>query len=121
MYVQSRGIAEVLAGKDSGWESQRRDDGTLPLSGLVRSYGGSTLLGLLALFMAYAVSPSLAAWMSPVIIGLLLAMPIVALTSARAPGRWLRRIGIFRTPEEIAPPEVLRRAAELRRGLQAPQ
>src|SRR3546814_4783908 len=27
MYVQSRGVAEVLAGKDSGWESQRRDDG----------------------------------------------------------------------------------------------
>ncbi|KRD39137.1 glucosyltransferase [Lysobacter sp. Root916] len=120
MYVQSRGIAEVLAGKDSGWESQRRDDGTLPLSGLVRSYGGSTLLGVLALGMSYAVSPSLAAWMSPVIAGLLLAIPIVALTSARAPGRWLRRVGIFRTPEEIAPPQVLKRAAELRKAI-APQ
>ncbi|UHQ24703.1 glucans biosynthesis glucosyltransferase MdoH [Lysobacter sp. 5GHs7-4] len=119
MYVQSRGIAEVLAGRDSGWESQRRDDGTLPLSGLVRSYGGATMLGLLSLFMAYAVSPSLAAWMSPVIAGLLLAIPIVALTSARAPGRWLRRIGIFRTPEEIAPPQVLQRAAELRRAIEA--
>ncbi|RDZ27873.1 glucans biosynthesis glucosyltransferase MdoH [Lysobacter silvisoli] len=117
MYVQSRGIAEVLAGKDSGWESQRRDDGTLPLSGLVRSYGGATLLGLLSLVMAYMVSPSLAAWMGPVIAGLLLAIPIVALTSARAPGRWLRRIGIFRIPEEVAPPEVLRRAAELRRAI----
>ena len=36
MYVQSRGVAEVLAGKDSGWESQR-DDGSLPLSGLFRA------------------------------------------------------------------------------------
>jgi membrane glycosyltransferase len=114
MYVQSRGVAEVLAGKDSGWETQRRDDGTLPLSGLLRSYGGMTLLGLLVGGMAYAISPALAAWMSPVILGLVLSMPIVALTSARAPGLWLRRIGIFRVPEEHAPPEVLARASALR-------
>lgn len=114
MYVQSRGVAEVLAGKDSGWETQRRDDGTLPLSGLLRSYGGMTLFGLLIGGMAYAISPALAAWMSPVILGMVLSIPIVALTSARAPGRWLRRLGIFRIPEEVAPPEVLARASALR-------
>lgn len=114
MYVQSRGVAEVLAGKDSGWETQRRDDGTLPLSGLLRSYGGMTLVGLLIGGMAYAISPALAAWMSPVILGMVLSIPIVALTSSRKPGRWLRRIGIFRIPEEVAPPDVLARASSLR-------
>jgi membrane glycosyltransferase len=117
MYVQSRGVAEVLAGKDSGWETQRRDDGTLPLSGLLRSYGGMTLVGLLIGGMAYAISPALAAWMSPVILGMVLSIPIVALTSSRTPGRWLRRIGIFRIPEEVAPPEVLARASSLRAAL----
>src|SRR3546814_5682546 len=39
MYVQSRGVAEVLAGKDSGWEWQPRADGSLPFSSLRRSYG----------------------------------------------------------------------------------
>src|SRR3546814_8249556 len=34
------------AGKDSGWESQRRDDGSLPFSSLLRSYGGLTFLGV---------------------------------------------------------------------------
>ncbi|WP_223621654.1 glucans biosynthesis glucosyltransferase MdoH [Lysobacter sp. ESA13C] len=114
MYVQSRGVAEVLSGKDSGWESQRRDDGSLPLSGLIRSYGGLTLFGLLIGAMAYVVSPPLAAWMSPVIIGLVVSIPVVALTSARGPGLWLRRIGIFRIPEEITPPPVLVRAKQLR-------
>lgn len=114
MYVQSRGVAEVLAGRDSGWETQRRDDGTLPWSGLLRSYGGMTLLGLLMGGIAYAISPALAAWMSPVILGLVLSMPIVALTSSRKLGLWLRRWGIFRIPEEKAPPEVLRRASQLR-------
>src|SRR5690606_5529364 len=114
MYVQSRGVAEVLAGRDSGWESQRRDDGSLPFSSLLRSYGGLSLLGVLAGAMAYFVSPALAAWMSPVILGLVLSIPIVMLTSARAPGQWLRRRRIFCTPEELAPPEVLVRASELR-------
>jgi membrane glycosyltransferase len=116
MYVQSRGVAEVLAGKDSGWESQRRDDGSLPFAGLLRSYGGLSLFGVLAGGMAYMVSPGLAAWMAPVILGLVLSIPIVVLTSARAPGQWLRRRRIFCTPEELAPPAVLVRASALRTG-----
>src|SRR3546814_4373648 len=76
MYVQSRGVAEVLAGKDSGWESQRRDDGSLPFSSQLRSYGGLTFLGVLAAVMSWSISPALAAWMSPVILGLLLSIPI---------------------------------------------
>ena len=114
MYVQARGVAEVLAGRDSGWEVQRRDDGTLPWSALVRSYGGMTLLGLLLGGLAYAVSPMMVAWMSPVIAGLVLSIPIVALTSSRDAGQRLRRAGIFQIPEEVAPPPVLARATALR-------
>ncbi len=114
MYVQSRGVAEVLSGKDSGWDAQRRDDGTLPWSGLVRSYGSVTVLGVVAGVMSYLISPSLAAWMAPVILGLLLSIPIVAFTSARGPGLVLRRWKIFSIPEEHTPPTVLVRAAELR-------
>ena len=35
-FVAMRGVAEVLAGRDSGWETQRRDDGSVPLGSLVR-------------------------------------------------------------------------------------
>ncbi|TWG89945.1 membrane glycosyltransferase [Luteimonas sp. J16] len=116
MYLQSRGVAEVLAGRDSGWNPQRRDDGSLPMSELLSRYGGMTLFGLGAAMAAYLVSPGLAAWMSPVIAGLVLSIPVVALTSSPGAGAWLRRRGIFATPEETAPPAILRRAAELRRG-----
>ncbi len=115
MFVQSRGVAEVLAGRDSGWESQRRDDGTLPLSALLKSYGGLSLFGLFAGVVALFVSPSLAAWMSPVILGLVLAIPIVALTSARTPGQWLRERKLLNIPEETDPPPILARATTLRR------
>ena len=53
---------------------------------------------------------------SPVIAGMVLSIPVVALTSARAPGEALRRAGVFAIPEERAPPPILQRAEALRRG-----
>ena len=114
MYRQSRGVAEVLAGRDSGWEAQRRDDGSVPFSSLVQSYAGLSLFGLSMGALAWAVSPGLALWMVPVVVGMVLAIPTVWLTSARTPGRWLRRHRLLCIPEELEPPPVLLRAAELR-------
>ncbi|WP_411833869.1 glucans biosynthesis glucosyltransferase MdoH [Pseudoxanthomonas mexicana] len=114
MYVQSRGVAEVLAGKDSGWEPQRRDDGSVPLSSLLRSYGGLSVFGALIGLAAWLVSPALAAWMSPVILGMVLSIPVNLLTASQRAGQRLRRLGLLRIPEEVAPPAVLARATELR-------
>ncbi|WP_369915629.1 glucans biosynthesis glucosyltransferase MdoH [Xanthomonas sp. NCPPB 3005] len=119
MYVQSRGVAEVLAGKDSGWDAQQRDDGRLSWLALARSYGGLSAFGLLMGGMAYVVSPSLAAWMAPVVIGMALAIPVVAVSSSRAAGLWLRQLRILAIPEEQKPPAVLLRAGELRRAAAA--
>lgn len=116
MYVQSRGVAEVLAGKDSGWDAQQRDDGGISWPALIRGYGGLSVFGLFMGVLAYAVSPSLAAWMAPVVIGMVLAIPVVALTSDRRAGTFLRRLGLMDIPEEINPPTILVRAAELRRA-----
>ena len=114
MYRQSRGVAEVLSGRDSGWEAQRRDDGSVPFSSLVRSYAGLSLFGLFMGALAWAVSPGLALWMAPVVVGMVLAIPTVWISSKRTPGRWLRRHRILCIPEELEPPPVLRRATELR-------
>lgn len=117
MYVQSRGVLEVLAGRDSGWESQRRDDGTLSRAELWQRYGGVTLCGVVGTAWSWAVSPSLMLWMSPVLLGLVLSMPVVALTAAPGPGRRLRRLGIFLTPEEVAPRQILTRVHGLRQAI----
>jgi membrane glycosyltransferase len=82
---------------------------------LLKSYGGQSQFGLFAGNVALLVSPSLAAWMSPVILGLVLAIPIVALTSARTPGQWLRERKLLNIPEETNPPPILVRATTLRR------
>ncbi len=116
MYVQSRGVAEVLAGKDSGWDAQQRDDGGISWPALIRGYGGLSMFGLFMGVLAYAVSPSLAAWMAPVVVGMVLAIPVVALTSSRSAGTLMHRLRLMEIPEETAPPKVLVRAAELRRA-----
>ncbi|WP_425600318.1 glucans biosynthesis glucosyltransferase MdoH [Luteimonas deserti] len=114
MYVQSRGVAEVLAGRDSGWDAQRRDDGRQTWGDLWRNYRGTTTLGVLMGAAAWTLSPGLALWMSPMIIGLAGSIPIVRLTSSRRIGLALQRRRVFATPEEAAPPQVLQRASALR-------
>jgi membrane glycosyltransferase len=106
-------VIQILSGRDSGWQAQRRDDGTLPLRDLARRYGWYTAFGLLLAFAAYEVSFSLFAWMTPVIAGLILAIPLAQWTASPSAGRALRRIGLLRVPEETQPPQILMRANEL--------
>jgi membrane glycosyltransferase len=107
MIFQSISVIEILIGRDAGWQTQRRDDGSVEHRELYRKYGIPTLCGIMMAAGAYAVSLPLLFWMLPVIIGLLFAIPIGALTAKPALGK------LFATPEETAPPPVLRRANEL--------
>ena len=107
MIFQSIAVVEILAGRDAGWQTQRRDDGTVERRELYRKYGVPTLCGVAMAASAYAVSLPLLLWMSPVIAGLLFAVPIGALSAKPASAK------LFVTPEEREAPPVLRRANEL--------
>jgi len=113
MLIQSASVADILMGRDSGWNAQRRDDGALPWRDVVGRYWRHMLFGIVLAVAAYEVSFSLFAWMTPVIAGLLLAIPLVHWTARPAAGRALRRMGLLVSPEENAPPPVLTRANEL--------
>jgi membrane glycosyltransferase len=119
MLTQSIDVVAILLGRDSGWNAQRRDDGQIPLRDIIRLYRRHTILGVLLGVGAWAVSPYLALWMLPVVLGLALAVPLASLTGRRSLGVTLRRIGLLRIPEETHPPDVLRRAASLYRDQQA--
>ncbi|HEX3348711.1 MAG TPA: glucans biosynthesis glucosyltransferase MdoH [Acetobacteraceae bacterium] len=111
MLTQTVDIVAIAIGRDSGWNPQRRDDGSVPLRETVRKYRRHTFMGLAMAVAAWLVSPSLAAWMSPVIVGLALAIPLVTMTSWRS--GLLARLGILRIPEEVRSPAVLQRARTL--------
>jgi membrane glycosyltransferase len=110
MLIQSTSVIQIVSGRDSGWNAQRRDDGSLPLGAAVRRYGWHTAFGLLLALAAYEVSFSLFAWMTPVIVGLILAIPLAQWTANPAAGRRIRRYKLLLTPEENDPPEILQRA-----------
>ena len=119
MLTQSVDVGAILMGRDSGWNAQRRDDGSLPLGQVARLYWKHTLFGLAFGGAAWLVSPYLALWMSPVVIGLALAIPLAAWTAGRGAGLALRRLGLLLTPEEHAVPAVLARARQLHQELSA--
>ena len=115
MLTQTGDVISILSGRDSGWNAQRREAGQSPLGQIAVRYRSHTVLGLAMGGTAWLISPSLALWMSPVVLGLTLAIPLVALTNLR--DRVLIRLGLLRIPEEIRPPTVLARAATLSREL----
>ncbi len=113
MLIQTGAVASILAGRDSGWATQKRDDGRVPLAEVWGLYWRYTAFGLVLAATAWSVSPALFLWMTPVLLGLALAVPLALLTASRGAGVALRRLGVLRIPEEAAPPDVVRRAAEL--------
>jgi membrane glycosyltransferase len=113
MLMQSVAVLGIATGRDAGWKAQRRDDGSIPFRELVRRHRTHTLCGVVLAGVAYSVSPVILAWMSPVVLGLVLAIPVSALTGWPALGMAVHRLGLLATPEETAPPAVLQRANEL--------
>ena len=108
MILQSTAVAEILLGRDAGWHVQRRSSGEVARHEIYRKLAAPTVCGILMGLSALAVSLPLLLWMSPVIAGLVLAVPLGLLTS-RSSGP----AGLFATPEDNHPPEVVRRANEL--------
>lgn len=111
MLSQSAAVTSILMGRDGGWNPQRRDDGSLSLRDTLLGFMPHTLVGILLGSAAAAISWPLLLWMSPVVAGLLLAVPLVLWTSG------VRRVlsGLLTTPETRDPPAVLMRAQELAR------
>jgi len=119
MLTQSAAVVSILAGRDGGWQPQRRDDGAIPFGVIVRQYRGHSLFGLTVGVCAWLVSPSLLLWMSPVVLGLALAIPLVAFTAKASNGATLRRLGLLHIPEETQPPAILLRAKALQDALRS--
>jgi membrane glycosyltransferase len=106
-------VAQIVSGRDTGWNPQRRDDGSIPFRSIARRHRAHMLLGVITLFAAALISPSLVAWMSPTIAGLILSIPLSWASGQLWLGIALRRIGLLRTPEETTPPPVVARANAL--------
>jgi membrane glycosyltransferase len=66
--------------------------------------------------VAFALSPTLLAWLSPTLLGLVLAVPLSKASSSLTLGKIFARLHLFLTPEETDPPTLMLRRDELERG-----
>lgn len=104
MVGQTIAVLAILAGRDSGWGAQRRTVRHATLVDHIRQYKWQTAVGVVTAVVCGAISWSVLAWMSPVIVGLIGAAPIAMLTGRTAP-RFIE--SALRIGEDLAPTPLL--------------
>lgn len=105
-------VISMVLGRSVGWGNQNREtDGTAWVDA-IRFHAFPTLLGVAWTILALRISPYFAAWMSPILAGLILSAPVSVWTSRARYGRALARRGLLSTPEEREAPEIIRLADE---------
>jgi membrane glycosyltransferase len=107
MLFHSSFVLSILCGNKVAWNSQNRQVCHTTWLDAARIHGGHTLVGILWGILAWRIQPSLFFWMSPVLIGWWLAVPLSVFTSHTDFARSLRKRSLLLTPEESAPPEIL--------------
>lgn len=115
MLFHTKFVVLTLCRQTVTWGTQRRGSaGASAWNEAVSAHMQQTLLGVAFFFFVAGVSTTLAWWMSPLLAGILLSIPISYVTGTAPPGLALRERGIFVTPEETAPrPELCRLQAVL--------
>ncbi len=107
MLLHTRFVVEILIGRSSGWGAQRRDGDGEPFRQILRVHWLHTLLGVAVAVGVGWVSLEALAWLAPIIVGLLLAIPVSWLSGRESAGSFLYWIGLFRVPEEADPPAIV--------------
>ena len=104
----TRFVIDLLRGASVRWDAQPRDDRGLTWTEAWTRLRLPTLVGAAWLALLSFADGGLLLWCAPLLFGLLGAVPLSVLSSRLALGRAIRRAGLFVTPDEAAPPAVLR-------------
>jgi membrane glycosyltransferase len=107
MVQHTRVVFATIMGWRASWNGQQRGGSAEDWGSALLRYGGCTAFGALWGWAVYLTAPDLLPWFSPVLAGLLVAVPLVALSSRAQLGLAAQRRGWFLIPEEVAPPEEL--------------
>ena len=107
MLWHTRFVVTNLLGVSVGWWPQKRAAGGTAWTYAIRRHWGHTLIGLVWGAFMWWLGSSLFWWFTPVLAGMVLSIPLSVCTSRRSLGARARKLGLFLTPEEIAPPPEL--------------
>ncbi len=107
MLNQLRSLWEIFRGRDSGWAAQQRDGHSVSFGTSLRYHAWHVTTGLTFGLFALHISPHVALWMSPILIGLILS-PLLTWWTSRPSGLLLT--ALLATDEDRTPPAVVEAA-----------
>jgi membrane glycosyltransferase len=108
MLFHSKFVVQNLLGRTVSWGSPTREDSETGWWEAIRYHGLDTLFATVWGTALYWLNPHYFWWVTPIIGGLILSIPISVLASRVRLGDRMRAWGLFRIPEESAPPTELR-------------
>ncbi len=109
-------VVTIMLGMATGWHAQTRTDRALPLALVARKFAPHTVIGAAAAFVIYRYVAVDSGWFVPLLAGLLLAIPLVVLSSSPLLGRLAREDRFFLVPSETWGSKVVSRAHALAAG-----
>ncbi|MBX7122776.1 MAG: glucans biosynthesis glucosyltransferase MdoH [Opitutaceae bacterium] len=115
MLFNTKFVVFTLLGQGVSWVTQNRgaNDGT-DWREAILTHGEQTLFGIIWGVSSFVLLPSFFWWLSPVLAGLVFAIPLSIALSKVGYGDAAKRLGLFLTPEEVVETDLLRK---LRRNL----
>ena len=116
MLTHSWFVLQVLFGWSAGWGGQQRTERDLAFGSAASVFAPHTGFACASAAMVYRFVPSGLWWFTPLLLGLLLAIPLAALTSSSRLGRVARDRGLFLIPSETQGLSVLTRVWEMLRS-----
>jgi len=105
-------VLSFILGRAVGWGNQNRETDGTSWGDALRFHAVPTVMGIAWTVLAITISRTFAAWMAPILLGLVLSAPVSVWTSRSRYGKALARRGILTTPEELNPPQVILLADE---------
>lgn len=108
MLFHSLFVITTLLGFTVRWNNQNRDDRGTTWWQAIRFHWWGVLLGLFWGAAMYVANPGFFLWLSPVVIGLLVSIPLSVATSMPSLGEAAMRLRLFLTPADTNPPPEVR-------------
>lgn len=109
MLFHTKFVILTMLRRTISWGSQRRRaDADWAWAEAASAHMGHTAIGIVLALAVGRFTPALLPWMSPLIVGLLLSIPVSVATGSPRLGAWVRAKGWFATPEETSPGEELK-------------
>lgn len=107
MLIHSKHIVDIFRGRDSGWSTQTRQYTGLPWRQLFSQHIWHTIIGVGMTAVLYYYSPPLLIWLSPTLVGLVLSIPLSALSGSKWFAKVMRYCGLLSIPEEVETPRIM--------------